>query len=97
MSGPINGISITLLDAVAATGASKEISPGVSNFSICHTITGTATVTPQVSNDGVNWVAVSGMPAVTASGASITNGAFKYVRVNVTAYTSGTVTSTIFY
>lgn len=48
------------------------------------------TVTPQVSQDGVTWAPFG--TALTAPGSAVQLDApFKYIRLNCTAYTSGTI------
>lgn len=84
-------IAVTkLLDAVtvAGPGASVEMKSVKKTFHII--ITATASVTVEVSNDNVSFVAIQ--PAVTATNILSSDDPWKYVRANVTAYTSGTVT-----
>lgn len=80
----------TLLNAVTATGASRAIgSDGGPLFMQVSGIT-TATVALQGSLDGTTFVTIGS--ALTADGMITLANAPKYVRANVTAYTSGTIT-----
>ena len=91
----IQGVTLPLLTAVGATGASKEFSPPIKDVTFIATITATATCTIQGSIDGTNWVTVG--TALTASGVVNASAPYKYLRANVTAFTSGTVTCKAFY
>jgi len=79
----------TLLSAVAATGAGTTYS--VENPRRTFQVTGTfvGTVAVQVSNDGTNW---DTLISTTATGAWASDQPWPYVRGNVTAFTSGTIT-----
>lgn len=89
MAETIFSETTTLLNAAAATGAGAASTFKALNITYQAVVTGTATVEVQGSNDGTNWVQIANF---TASGASTKADAFKYVRANVTAYTSGAVT-----
>ena len=54
------------------------------------TITGVATVSVEASNDGVNFIPLQA--GITVSAGYTDDGAWGYVRANVTSYTSGSVT-----
>ena len=95
MSGSANGVLVTLLNAVVATGASREISPTNNQISFQVTIATTATVTLQASLDGTNWSTIG--TALTASGLVSFDAPYKFVRANCTAWTSGAVTCKCFY
>jgi len=95
MSGSASGISTTLLNAVVATGASREVSPTNNQITFQVTIATTATVTLQASLDGTNWSTIG--TALTASGIVSFDAPYKYVRANCTAWTSGAVTCKVFY
>lgn len=86
--------AVTLLNAVVATGASAAFTGEFPATVVVSGIT-TATVAVQVSLDGTAWV-TSGA-ALTADGAVTILAPFKYVRANVTAYTSGTITAKLLY
>lgn len=80
----------TLLKAVAVAGpgASVEMESVKKTFHV--TITATASVAIEVSNDGVGFIALA--PAVTATNILTSQDPWKYVRANVVSYTSGTIT-----
>ena len=87
---------ITLLSAVGATGASPavQIDAGLPAFLQVSGIT-TATVAFQGSLDGTNWSTIG--TALTANGIVIIANAPKYLRANVTAWTSGSITAKVLY
>lgn len=87
---------ITLLSAIGATGASKAVQAdaGQPAFLQVSGIT-TATVALEGSLDGTNWSTVG--TALTANGIVIAANAPKYLRANVTAWTSGSITAKILY
>ena len=87
---------ITLLSAVGATGASKAVQAdaGEPAFLQVSGIT-TATVAFQGSLDGTNWSTIGS--ALTANGIVIVQNAPKYLRANVTAWTSGSITAKVMY
>lgn len=95
MSGQISNIVLTLLSAVGATGASREFTPNSHKVTFQITISNTATCTIQGSLDGTTWNTVG--VAATASGFVTTDAPYKYLRANVTSFTSGTVTCKAFY
>lgn len=95
MSGSANGVSVTLLNAVGATGASREVSPTNNQITFQATISATATITLQASLDGTNWSTIG--TALTASGIVSFDAPYKFVRANCTAFTSGTVTCKVYY
>ncbi len=89
---------ITLIDGVSATTSnsgtnvldvSGEFQDKQMRFQV--TISNTATVQIYVSNDNTNWVSVS---SKTSSGV-YENIVWSYVKADVTAYTSGTITCTL--
>ncbi len=89
---------ITLIDGVSATTSnsgtnvldvSGEFQDKQMRFQV--TISNTATVQIYVSNDNTNWVSVS---SKTSSGV-YENIVWPYVKADVTAYTSGTITCTL--
>jgi hypothetical protein len=87
---------ITLLSAVVATGASKAVQAdaGQPAFLQVSGIT-TATVAFQGSLDDTNWSTIG--TALTANGIVTIANAPKYLRANVTAWTSGTITAKVLY
>ena len=87
---------ITLLNAVVATGASKAVQAdaGQPAFLQVSGIT-TATVAFQGSLDDTNWSTIG--TALTANGIVTIANAPKYLRANVTAWTSGTITAKVLY
>jgi hypothetical protein len=87
---------VTLLSAVVATGASKAVQAdaGQPAFLQVSGIT-TATVAFQGSLDDTNWSTIG--TALTANGIVTIANAPKYLRANVTAWTSGTITAKVLY
>jgi len=87
---------ITLLSAVGATGASTavQVDTGQPAFLQVSGIT-SATVVLQGSLDGTNWSTIG--TALTANGIVTVQNAPKYLRANVTAWTSGSITAKILY
>ena len=87
---------VTLLSAVGATGASKAVQADAGQPVILH-VTGitTATVALQGSLDGTTFSTVG--TALTADGFVTLANAPKYLRANVTAWTSGSITAKILY
>jgi hypothetical protein len=93
--------AVTLLNAVTATGASTAYELAKSKR-MTFFITGTggtvgATVQVQTSADNTNW---STIETVTLSAATTTSVAlvgvmYRYVRVNVSAYTAGSITAVL--
>jgi len=87
---------ITLLSAVVATGASQAVQAdaGLPAFLQVSGIT-TATVAFQGSLDGSNWSTIG--TALTANGIVTIQNAPTYLRANVTAWTSGSITAKVLY
>jgi hypothetical protein len=87
---------VTVLNAVGATGASTAVQAdaGQPAFLQVSGIT-TATVAFQGSLDGTNWSTIG--TALTANGIVTIANAPKYLRANVTAWTSGSITAKILY
>ena len=87
---------ITLLSAVGATGASKAVQAdaGQPAFLQVSGIT-TATVALQGSLDGTTYATIG--TALTADGIITVANAPKYLRANVTAWTSGSITAKVLY
>lgn len=84
---------VTLQDAATATGVGTAWGPIQDTFTyqtIQVTIAGTATVQCQGSLDGTTYETVG---TVTATGSCITEGAWKYIRANISACTACTVTA----
>lgn len=85
-----SGIKTTILHNVASTlGASQSIKAG-KDKTLQVIITGSATVEWQISNDNQNWETIA---TATNSGAFENSGKWAYTRTEITAYTSGTVTT----
>src|SRR3954447_22279365 len=83
--------TVKILNAVAATGAGTIVHEVVGNrLGIYITITNTATVKVETSPDGTTWFDTS-VASKTASGYFMLLELHRYVRANVTAFTSGTV------
>ena len=84
----ISNEQTTLLDAVDATAAGDEIE--ISALNKVAQVFGTfvGTVHLQGSLDGTNWVSLGNL---TAAGKISNTEPWKYVRGNVTAYTSGNI------
>ena len=87
---------ITLLSAVVAAGASPavQVDAGLPAFLQVSGIT-TATVAFQGSLDGTNWSTIG--TALTANGIVTIANAPTYLRANVTAWTSGSITAKVLY
>ena len=87
---------VTLLSAVAATGASSAVQAdaGQPAFLQVSGIT-IATVAFQGSLDGTTFATIG--TALTADGIVTIANAPKYLRANCTAYTSGTITAKVLY
>lgn len=85
MSAPI-----TLINAVTATGASRALTPdgAVTHFAV-NGIT-SATVNIEGSLDGTNWHLIG--TALTSNGLVTVTNPPRFVRANVFAYVSGTIT-----
>ena len=82
---------INLLSAAGAVGAGAAHQVNGDRLGIYIRITGTATVKMETSADGVSWVD-SSITGKTASGYFALDELHRFVRANVTAWTSGTVT-----
>ncbi len=84
---------VKLLDAAGAAGAGASFKvprkTQLGDISVQSVITLTATVAFEVSNDNVNWFAAG---SDTADAMTDYPGSFIWMRGNVTAWTSGTVT-----
>lgn len=87
--------AVTILSAVTATGAGTGYPIDGVPFSVVVTGITTATVAIQGSVDGTNYVTIGS--ALTADGTGGATTPYKYVRANVTAYTSGTITAKLLY
>ena len=87
---------VTLLSAVTATGASTAVQADAGQPAFLQ-VTGitTATVAFQGSLDGTTYATIG--TALTADGIVTIANAPKYLRANVTAYTSGTITVKVLY
>lgn len=87
-------ITHELLSGVVATGAGSKFSAPAERVTVQVEGITTATVKLEGSNDGTNWVELR---ASTADEAYTTSDAFAWLRGNVTAWTSGTITMTLGY
>jgi hypothetical protein len=86
----------TLLSGVAATGASQSIrTDGAVPAHIQVSGITIGTVAVQGSVDGTTWATVA--TALTADGIVTLASPTPYIRTNVTAFTSGSITVKIFY
>jgi hypothetical protein len=86
----------TLLSGVAATGASQSIrTDGLVPAHVQISGITVGTVAVQGSVDGSTWATVA--TALTADGIVTLASPPPYIRANVTAFTSGTITVKIFY
>lgn len=84
---------VTLQDAATATGAGTAWGPIQDVFAyqtIQVVITGTATVQCQGSLDGTTYETLG---SLTATGSCVTEGAWKYIRANISVCTACTVTA----
>jgi len=91
------GRPITLLSAVTAAGAGTTYSSTMAHQSVQFIGPFNATVVIEVSQDEVNWeTALSLLDGALVSkvteGIDVVAGPFRYIRANVTSYTSGTIT-----
>lgn len=87
---------VTLLNGVAATGASQGIrTDGLTPAHVQVSGITIGTVAVQGSVDGTTWATVA--TALTADGIVTLATPTPYVRANVTAFTSGSITVKIFY
>ena len=86
----------TLLNGVTATGASLSVGTD-SNKPAFIQISGltVGTVAAQGSVDNTNWATIE--TALTANGIVTIQNAPKYLRANVTAWTSGSITAKVLY
>ncbi len=87
---------VTLLSDVGTTGASKAVQADAGQPAFLQ-VTGitTATVAFQGSLDGTTFATIGS--ALTADGIVTIANAPKYLRANVTAYTTGTITAKVLY
>lgn len=94
MAGPALAYGpVTLQNAATATGAGTAWGPIQDVFSyqtIQVVIAGTATVQCQGSLDGTTYETLG---SLTATGSCVTEGAWKYIRANISACSSCTVTA----
>jgi len=83
---------VTLQDAATATGAGtvQSVSDTFSYQTIQVVIAGTATVQCQGSLDNTTFETLG---SLTATGSCVTEGAWKYIRANISACSSCTVTA----
>ena len=93
------GYGIMGVAAVVATGAGTVYSPTMENQTIQIDGITTATVVIQVSEDNSNWyIAKDAFDGTAVSHTSdainVVAGPFRYIRANVTAWTSGAITVT---
>ena len=82
--------AIKIADGLAAAGAGVQHAVSGARIGLYYEITGTATVSIQTSPDGTLWVDTT-ITGKTASGYSHLDQLHRYVRANVTAWTSGVV------
>lgn len=82
-----------LLDGVSAVGAGESLQFDSRHATFDVAISGTATAELEVSWDGNTWRDLPGSSKTATAQFSITEW-YPYIRGNVTAYTSGTVTIT---
>jgi hypothetical protein len=87
---------ITLLNEVVATGASTAVQADAGQPAFLQVVgITTATVAFQGSLDGTTFATIG--TALTADGIVTIANAPKYLRANVTAWTSGTITAKVLY
>ena len=87
-------ITHELLSGVVATGAGSKFSPNAERVLVQVAGITTATVKLEGSNDGTNW---EELRSSTADEAYTTDDPFMWLRGNVSAWTSGTITVTLSY
>ena len=83
--------TVRILNAAAATGPGAAHEVSGERLGLYLQITGTATAKIETSPDGTTWLDTS-ITGKTASGYFALDEIHRYVRANVTAFTSGTVT-----
>jgi hypothetical protein len=87
---------VTLLSDVGTTGASKAVQADAGQPAFLQVVGITvATVAFQGSLDGTTFATIG--TALTADGIVTIANAPKYLRANVTAYTTGTITAKVLY
>jgi hypothetical protein len=87
---------VTLLSDVGTTGASKAVQADAGQPAFLQVVGITvATVAFQGSLDGITFATIG--TALTADGIVTIANAPKYLRANVTAYTTGTITAKVLY
>lgn len=86
-------VSVTLLDAVMAAVTSVAVIPTTRQKTFQIVITGIATVVVEVSNDGTTFLPLQ--PGIVVSGVIEDSAPWKFVRVRVLSYTSGSVTAVL--
>lgn len=87
---------VTLLSAVGATGASKAVQADAGQPAFLQVVgITTATVAFQGSLDGTTFATIG--TALTSDGIVTIANAPKYLRANVTAWTSGSITAKVLY
>jgi hypothetical protein len=84
LSSPFNSLT-----GATGTGAGKVFTPTTSSVTLLVQGITTATVALQASMDNTTYTTVA--TALTADGSVAIDTPYKYVRANVTAYTSGTI------
>ena len=82
--------TIKIADGLAAVGAGAQHAVSGARIGLYYEITGTATLSIQTSPDGTLWVDTS-ITGKTASGYTNLDQLHRFVRANVTAWTSGVV------
>lgn len=92
------------ITGAVATATGIQVSPSNSYCTLQVTGITTATVLLEASMDGASYYAVgtttagaSGIAGLTADGLLTLNGAYKYVRARISAYTSGTINAWLYY
>ena len=88
------GLTRVLMSGKASAGASADYSPQSINHSVQVVGTFIGVVVVEASNDRVNWSPIG--VAITVGGIQNITGAYKYLRLNVTSFTSGSITATMY-
>lgn len=73
----------------------NDVRAGLATVQVIHS--GVATYSVEGSLDGTNWVALTGLSALTADALVNVDMTILHVRLNVTAYTSGSVQMLVVY
>lgn len=88
------GLTRTLLQGKASAGTSAAYTPQSINHSVQVTGTFIGVVAIEASLDGTNWSPIG--VSITVGGIQSIVGAYKLLRLNVTAFTSGSISAIMY-